>query len=57
MQTNFRVIRIDELEYLEYRIDELENDEILLFEIEKYFLDDVLDENNYLIIQEIKKKS
>ena len=29
---------------------------ILLFEIEKYFLDDVLDKNNYLIIQEIKKK-
>jgi len=29
---------------------------ILLFEIEKYFLDDVLDKNNYLIIQKIKKK-
>jgi len=28
---------------------------ILLFEIEKYFLDDVLDKNNYLIIQKIKK--
>jgi len=27
MQTNFRVIMIDELEYLEYLVDELENDE------------------------------
>lgn len=53
---NFRVIRMHEIEYLEYFIDELENDEILLFEIEKYFLDDVLDKNNYIIIQEIKKK-
>ena len=53
---NFRVIRIHELEYLEYLIDELEKDEYLLFEIEKYFLDDVLDKNNQKIIQEIKKK-
>ena len=53
---NFRVIRIHELEYLEYLVGELENDEILLLEIEKYFLDEVLDENNYTIIQKIKKK-
>jgi transposase len=53
---NFRVIRMHELEYLEFLVDELENDENLLFEIEKYFLNDVLDKNNYLIIQEIKKK-
>jgi transposase len=53
---NFRVIRMPELEYLEYLIDELENDENLHLELEKYFLDDVLDKNNHLIIQEIKKK-
>lgn len=54
--SNFRVITIDELEYLEYLTVELENDEYLLFEIEKYFLDDVLDESNCNIIQEIKNK-
>ena len=54
--SNFRVIKIDELEYLEYLIDELENNNELLFELEKYFLNDVLDENNYNIIKEIKNK-
>jgi transposase len=53
---NFKVITIDELEYLEYLTVELEKDEYLLFEIEKYFLDDVLDENNCNFIKEIKKK-
>lgn len=54
--SNFRVIKIDELEYLEYLIDELENNNELLFELKKYFLNDVLDENNYNIIKEIKNK-
>ena len=52
--SNFRIIKIDELEYLEKFISELEKDEYLLFEIRKYFLEDVLYENNYLIIKEIK---
>ena len=51
-----RIIRIDELEYLEKFIFDLETDNDLLFEIRKYFIEDVLDENNGIIIQEIKKK-
>jgi transposase len=54
--SNFRLIKIDELEYLENLIDELEKDEYLLFEIRKYFLKDVLNESNYNIILQIKNK-
>ncbi|MCK9467747.1 MAG: transposase [Candidatus Absconditabacterales bacterium] len=53
----FRVIKMCEREYLENLITEMEKDDDLLFKLEKYFLDDVLDENNHIIIQEIKNES
>ena len=53
---NFRVIKIHELEYFESLIDEMGKDDDLLFKLERYFLDDVLDENNHIIIKKIKNK-
>ena len=55
MHQKNRIIKIDELEYLENLITEMEKDEDLLFKLERYFLKDVLDGNNIIILQKIKK--
>jgi transposase len=56
--SNYRVIRIEELNYLENLIKSFiyeENEETILFKIQKYFLMNKLDENNEILIKGIKK--
>jgi transposase len=54
---NYRLIRIDEIKYLENLIKGFlyeENNETILFKIQKYFLMNELDENNEILIEDIK---